>query len=271
MTVLVTGGTGLIGSRLLRRFANAGIETRALVRPGKEVPDGIEAVEGDILYPASLPAAITGVTAIVHLAALFRTRDEDAIWQVNVDGTRNLIAAAQQHASQARFIMASTGLVYGDASAHPAMETDETKPERAYPASKVAAEKALRESGLTWSILRLGFVYGDGDGHLASLPDLAPRFGWHPAQSMSLIHQRDIAGAIEFALAGAMDGSIVNITDEAPTTVYELCALMGSPIEDSAAPLPNPWSGRLDGTLARSLGFRPSIATVYQAIDLGLV
>jgi nucleoside-diphosphate-sugar epimerase len=89
--------------------------------------------------------------------------------------------------------------------------------------------------------------------------------------SLSLIHQRDIAGAIELALTGATDGHIVNITDEAPTTVFEICALMGSPLDESAEPLPNPWNGRLDGALARSLGFQPTIPTVYQAIREGLI
>jgi nucleoside-diphosphate-sugar epimerase len=271
MTILVTGGTGLVGSRLLKRFAEAGLDTRALVRQGKEVPAGVEAVEGDILDPASLVAAMDGVTAIVHLAAVLRTPNEDDIWKVNVEGTRNLIAAAKEYAPEARLIMASTGLVYGDSSAYPALETDETTPERAYPLSKVEAEKELRESGLIWSVLRFGFVYGDGDGHLASLPNLVHIFGWHPALSMSLIHQRDIAAAIELALTGAMDGRIVNITDEAPTTLYEICALMGSPLEELSSPLPNPWNGRLDGTLARSLGFQPTVPTVYQAILHGLV
>ncbi len=44
MTVLVTGGTGLVGSRLLTRFVAAGIDTRGLVRAGKELPDGVAAV-----------------------------------------------------------------------------------------------------------------------------------------------------------------------------------------------------------------------------------
>ncbi|UYY80562.1 NAD-dependent epimerase/dehydratase family protein [Arthrobacter sp. YA7-1] len=76
MTILVTGGTGLVGPRLLKRVTEAGIECRALVRPGKEPPDGVERAEGDILRPESLPAAVEGVTAVIHLAAVFRTRDD---------------------------------------------------------------------------------------------------------------------------------------------------------------------------------------------------
>lgn len=117
MTILVTGGTGLVGSRLLRRFVDAGVDCRALVRPGKEVPAGATPVEGDLLELASLKPAVEGVSAIVHLAAVFRTQNEDDIWRANLDGTKNLIAAAKAHVPQVRFVMASTGLVYdADAS-----------------------------------------------------------------------------------------------------------------------------------------------------------
>ena len=70
MRILVTGGTGLVGPRLLQRFVKGGTDCPALVRPGKELPPGVAAVEGDILSPDSLTAAVEGVSAIVHLAAL---------------------------------------------------------------------------------------------------------------------------------------------------------------------------------------------------------
>jgi UDP-glucose 4-epimerase len=125
-----------------------------------------------------------------------------------------------------------------------------------YPASKIAAENELRDSGLNWSILRLGFVYGDGDGHLASVPPIVARFKWHPAKTFSLVHQGDVAGAIELALTGAMDGHIVNICDDAPTTLYEMARLVGSPIEPSAEPLTDPWMDHGFAASASSLRFR---------------
>ena len=271
MTILVTGGTGLVGSRLLRRFTGAGIDCRALVRPGKAVPVGATPVEGDLLNADSLKQAMEGVSAIVHLAAVFRTQSEDDIWRANLDGTKNLIAAAKAHAPQARFVMASTGLVYDANASHPGLEDDATNPKLAYPASKIAAENELRNSGLRWSILRLGFVYGDGDGHLLAVPGLAARFKWHPARTFSLVHQRDVARAVNLALTGAMDGRIVNICDDAPTTLYEMASLVGSPVEPSAEPLTDPWMGRMDGSRLRSLGFQPTVPTVYQAVQQGIL
>lgn len=269
MTILVTGGTGLVGSRLLSRLVAANLECRAIVRGGKAVPLGVTAIEADLLDPASLKVALEGVSAIIHLAAVLRTPNPDDIWKANVEGTRNLLAAAKAYAPEARVIMASTGLVYSPESPYPAREKDVPEAEMAYPASKIAAEKELRESGLNWIILRFGFVYGDADGHIQSIPKLAERFKWHPASKLSMIHHRDIGTAIELALTGAMDRQIVNLTDEAPMTIYEIIRLVGAEMSPSSEPLPNPFFGHIDGSLARSLGFKPKVRTTYQAIEEG--
>jgi nucleoside-diphosphate-sugar epimerase len=271
MTILITGATGLVGPRLLSRLTAAGIECRALVRHGRDLPVGVERVEGDILNLNSLPAAVEGVAAVLHLAAVFRTRDDDLIWNVNREGTRNLISAVQQHAPQARFLMASTSNVYDDDSPHPGREDDVVNPALAYPASKIEAENLLRASGLTWAILRLPFIYGDQDGHLESLPELAAGMGWHPAQKLSVVHHADIATSFELALRGAFDRRTVNIADESPLSIYEMAQIVGYHYGSSAAPLTDPWKGQMDVTLARSLGFIPTISTIYQAARQNLL
>lgn len=269
MTILITGGTGLVGTRLVPRLVEAGIDCRVLVRAGRAAPAGVTTVEGDILDPVSLVAAVEGVDAIVHLAAVLRTPDPEQIRTVNLLGTRNLIAAAKKHASQARFIMASTGLVYNMDSPRPALERDEVAPQMPYPASKVAAEEELQKSGLNWSILRFGFVYGDADGHLQQIPHIAQLLKWHPANRLSMIHHRDIATFVRMGLSGTLDGRIVNTVDDAPMSIYELCQIIEAPMEPTPTPLVNPWWGVLDGTLSRSLGFRPKVATTWQAAEEG--
>nr|WP_231746512.1 NAD(P)-dependent oxidoreductase [Sphingobium baderi] len=235
------------------------------------MPGGVESVAGDILDPSTLAHAVTGVSAIIHLAAVLRTPEADDIWRVNLEGTRHLIDAARMHAPNVRFIMASTGLVYDADGTRPAREDDPCDPQMPYPASKVAAEALVSKSGLNWSIQRFGFVYGDADGHIAMLPRLAGMFGWHPANRLSLVHHRDIATAMVLALTGAMDGQSVNVVDDAPTSIYELTQIAGAPVEPSAEPLSKPWFGQLDGGRARQLGFKPAVRTVYQAVQEGLM
>lgn len=271
MAVLITGVTGLVGARLLPRLVDAGVDCRALVRGGKEVPAGVTPVAGDLFDPSTLRNAVEGISDIIHLAAVFRTQDTDLIWKSNLEGACNLIAAAKAHVPAARFIIASTSNVYDANGSHPGREDDPVDPKQAYPASKVAAEKELRESGLNWAVLRFPFVYGDRDGHLEELPKHATSGKWHPAKRISTIHHQDIATAIKLALAGTFDGRIINISDEAPTSIYELAELVGKTLESSSEPLENPWQLHVDASLARSLGFRPSVRTVYQAAQEKLI
>ena len=268
--ILVTGATGLIGSRLLPRLVEAGYDCFALVR-GKNVTPGVAAVEGDLFDPATLEKAVKDAKAIIHLAAVFRSPDTDLIWKSNLEGTRNLIDAATSNAPDARFIFASTSHVYDMNNPHPGREDDVLHPQHAYPASKVAAETGLRESGLNWSVLRFPFVYGDGDGHLEDLPKHVTAANFHPAMRMSTIHHRDIYIAVMMALQGIIDGRVVNIADEAPTTLYELLQLVGKPMGSSAEPLMNPWYLHADTSLARSLGFQASVRTFYQAVEENLL
>ena len=251
-SILLTGASGLVGSRLLPRLADADFDVRALVRREIDLPAKTTALRGDLNDPESLPQTLEGVEAILHFAALFRTDDEDAIWKANLDGTRNLIAAAEAHAPDARFIMASTGNVYNPDSPRPSRESDSCTPSAAYPASKLAAEGLLRESALTWSILHLPFVYVRRRRTPRDDPDA--RGTLRPAPRPHLLrgppprhHDRG-----RIAPNGAMDHQIVNITDDGPVTVYEMAELVGNPLEGSAEPLANPWSGRMDPSLLTS-------------------
>ena len=82
-----------------------------------------------------------------------------------------------------------------------------------------------------------------------------------------MIHHRDVMTAVSLALSGSMDGRIVNITDDAPVTVFEMAELAGSPLPGSSEPLDKPWAGRMDATLARELGFRPTVPTIRAAAE----
>ena len=107
MTTLVTGAAGFIGSAVVRRLLGRGRAVRALVEPGAPTAnlDGldVEQVPGNILDQAGLERAMAGCDAVYHLAAIYRlwTPDERLVYDVNVEGTKNVLYAAK-HAGVAK-------------------------------------------------------------------------------------------------------------------------------------------------------------------------
>lgn len=102
MTVLVTGGTGVVGTAVVRRLVEAGREVRGLARSEASASllagMGAAPVAGDIGDPDSLAKAVAGCEVVYHIAGLvsFCPRDPDLLYEVNVDGTRNVVRAARR-------------------------------------------------------------------------------------------------------------------------------------------------------------------------------
>jgi nucleoside-diphosphate-sugar epimerase len=263
MRILVTGATGRVGSRFVRRLVAEGDPVRALVRRGEVA--GAETIAGDLRDADDRARALDGVDAVVHLAAAFRGVPDEEARAVNHAATVALARAAGDR----RFVYASTNLVYGRGRGRPAREDDEPAPAGAYPESKWAAEQALRDLGAR--IVRLAFVYGEGDPHLAESMMWARR--WPAHQRLHLVHHADVAQGLLRALrAEAIDGRTFNVADDAPVTAAELHALNGEALADDAAerPLEDPWAGIVDtGAARRDLGWRPLYPSVYTARDAG--
>jgi nucleoside-diphosphate-sugar epimerase len=263
MSILVTGATGRVGSRFARRLVGEGEPVRVLVRGGEVA--GAEAVVGDLREAASRRRALDGVDAVIHLAAAFRRVPDAEALAVNHEAT---VALAREAGSR-RFVYASTNLVYGAGRGRPAREDDTPAPAGAYPESKAAAEATLRELGAR--IVRLAFVYGEGDPHLAESMMWARN--WPAHQRLHLVHHADVAQGLLRALrTDGIDGATFNIADDAPVTAAELHVLNGEALADDAAerPLEDPWAGIVDnGAARRALGWRPIYPSVYTARDAG--
>src|SRR5246127_4174055 len=113
MTTLVTGASGFLGSHVARELVSRGEEVRVLMRPSstnRAVGDlSLEYVTGDLRDPASLERAVAGVQYVFHVAADYRlwSRKSREIYDSNVGGTKNLLAAAKR-AGVEKFIYTST-------------------------------------------------------------------------------------------------------------------------------------------------------------------
>jgi UDP-glucose 4-epimerase len=274
MNILVTGATGKVGSRLARRLAQRGDRVRALVRDAARAEslraDGVELAVGDLLQLDSLRAAARGIDAVVHCAAFFRGATPEQAHAVNDLGTQQLAAAARS-AGGGRFIFLSTGLVYGSNGGRPAGEDDPCAPTAAYPVSKLAAERfLLAAEGLDVRVLRLPFVYGDGDPHIAeAIPMLR---GFPPSQRMSIGHHADVAQAVALLLdAPSPAHRIYNVTDDEAPALATLCAAVGAPPPDgSEAERARAFDVLLDGRRIREdLGFKPRYPRLADAVAAG--
>ena len=271
MKILVTGATGKVGSRLVAHLARRGDHVRALVRDvtrAAALPaHGVELAAGDLLDVASLARALRDVDAVVHCAAFFRGATAEEAHAVNDVGTRHLAEAARA-AGVARFVFTSTGLVHGTTGGALAAEDAPCAPTAAYPVSKLAAERFLLAlEGLDVRVLRLPFVYGDGDPHIAEAT--AFMRGFDPAQRMSLAHHADVQQAVTRVLAAPSPAHrIYHVVDDEAPTLAEVFASVGAPPPDgSNASAGRPFDALLDGRRLRDeLGFRPAYPRLADAV-----
>jgi nucleoside-diphosphate-sugar epimerase len=286
MKILVTGATGKVGSRFVPRLLAKGHDVSILVRDAAKASTlaelGAQMVIGDLFNADTLPPAVEGIDAVVHLAALFRTfTDNEGIVKTNHAGTVALANAAMA-AGVKRFVFASTGNVYSSGYQHPAKEDDPVNinDPRAYSSSKIAAEQELlslhKNTGFDVRVLRLGFVYGDKDPHIEEIVPLLKKMKRHSGSRMHMVHHLDVAQALILLLhRDGLNGEIFNVVDDAPITLYELADSVGKAadaFDPAEGPLADPFEGILDVSKLRSTtGFRPLVPSYYVARDLDIL
>ncbi len=158
--VLVTGGTGFVGTHVCRALIARGFLPRLLVRTGSEgkIPEDVRkacrVTPGDVANREAVEYAAQGTMAIVHLVGIIREFPERDITfeRLHVSATRNVVEAAR-HWEISRFVhMSALG-------ARPGGPTG-------YFDSKGRAEEYVRQSGLSWTIFRPSVIFGPGDQFL---------------------------------------------------------------------------------------------------------
>ena len=200
MKILVTGATGFLGGRIIYKLLEEEHQVVGMVRSTSNtegLPKEVEIKEADLFDIASLEDAVKGVDVVIHLAAYFNfyPSDEELMFRVNVEGTKNLMDACVGTEVE-RFIYCSTAETMGGIRYPPATEDTEMRPDFSYGESKILAEQAIREittdTELAHIILRPTGVMGEGDlyvmyevvqelynGKVFALPrDLSAQFMW---------------------------------------------------------------------------------------------
>ncbi len=169
-TVLVTGASGFVGSYVVPELVGGGHHVVALVRDDRAAAkvsarldaDQARAVSfrvGDPVTGKGLAEALAGVDAVVHLVAIPRDRDGGkSLLRVNLGGTKSMLDAADA-ARVRRFVHLGALGVADDPDLH-------------YGSSKARAEKAVRASGLDWTILKPSLLWGPRDGFFNIVADL---------------------------------------------------------------------------------------------------
>ncbi len=190
MKVLVTGGTGFIGSTLIRHLIAAKYEVRVLVRQRKDSflleNLNVEVVDGNVTYIQAVEKAVQGCSVVFNLASLyafypFWMRNPKAIYKINVAGTANMLAASLKYGVK-KFIHTSTIAIIGaKPDGSPSDETAEFEPRGAshYARSKYLAEQEVLkfcQRGLPAVILNPAIVIGERDHKPTPSGDVIVKF-----------------------------------------------------------------------------------------------
>lgn len=238
--VLVTGATGFLGRNLCPYLVERGYRVRALVRPTTEAgflaARGVEIALGDVQDPASVRAAVAGCEVVVHAAGYFRFwGPRERYWSVNVEGTRNVVQAAQA-AGVRRFVHISTVAVIGRPQPGSLIDEDHPcRPVDEYQRTKLEGERIVREAaerGLPAVILRPGAFYGPWGRYAFNrlfFEDFLRglRLQVHGGRRYTFpIFVPDLCRVIEAAFDRGRVGEIYNVADQSRThgEIYEIVA-----------------------------------------------
>ncbi len=265
MRVLVTGGTGFLGSHLVEALLEEpGTEVFALVRdPSKprwlEGVEGVRFLAGDL---AKVPRLPEGLTCVYHLAGLTKTLRPSEYYTVNRDGTANLLRALEGQAGRPRFVHLSSLAAVGPSSpGRGVREDDPPRPVSPYGQSKLEAEAEVlgRRDRFSVVLLRASAVYGPRDEDFLEFFRWIKR-GLKPVPGrrkvLSLVFVRDAVRACLLAGDPARpSGEIFNVADGRPCGWEDLGRIAAGLLGKRPIPVRLPiWSAYLASIASEGVG-----------------
>lgn len=283
MKVLVTGGSGFVGSHVVDRLHARGHEPIIFdcTRSPYHAPTAVKTVVGDIADRDAAVRAVRGCDAIIHLAAVADVNDvvSDPLRadRTNVHGTQVILEAAR-HDRIERVLYGSTVWVYGNANAEEPLDEDAslTLPSHLYTATKLAGEMYCRSYAVLYggshTILRFGIPYGPRARMAAVVPSFVARaqdgkaltIAGDGRQTRQFVYVADLADGIVAALAPVAADRVYNLVGDEETSVRQIA----DAVRHAVAPVPIVYGperpadvriGRISGArAARDLGWQPS-------------
>lgn len=209
--VLVTGGTGFLGSYIIKHLVEKGYAVRAIRRNyklpfwiNKEIFDKVEWVDGDVLDVVALEEAMEGVTTVIHSAAVvsFVKEDRKEMYKVNVEGTANVVDMMLEK-NVRRLIhissIAAIGRTARGGHVNEEKKWENSKSNTHYSISKHKAELEVWRGigeGLEAVILNPGTILGYGDwnnGSCAIFKNVYNEFKWYSSGINGFVDVEDVA------------------------------------------------------------------------------
>lgn len=210
MKVLLTGAFGNVGASALQELLQHGHHVRAFDLPtnanrkaARRFGGACEVVWGDIRRAEEVAAAVRERDVVVHLAAIIPPPSElqpELAQQVNVGGTRNIVAGIKTQPHPPRLIYASSVALFGREQIPPRVRTadDPIVATDHYTAHKLECETLIRASGLQWCILRFGAVVPVAIGDLRLV--FRAMFECPLDDRVECVHSRDAGLAVAHAV-----------------------------------------------------------------------
>jgi 2-alkyl-3-oxoalkanoate reductase len=226
MRILLTGGSGFLGSYVADQLSELGHTVRALVRTTSDTSglakvSGLELITGTVEDRASLDDAVKGMEGVVHVAGLVKARSSSEFFAVNAQGTRNLLEAAVSAGSVWRFVQVSSLAAIGPSlDGTPVDEDTPAHPVTAYGRSKREGELTVLDAAdrIPVTVIRPPMIYGPRDRETLSFFTAIKR-GTLPIlgdgrNTLSVIYGADCAAAIVAAtLADGPSGKAYFVED----------------------------------------------------------
>lgn len=258
--VCVTGGAGFIGGHLVDALLSMGAEIRVVDDLSNATlehlsglmelePDRVQFIHGSILDDDALKKAISGASAVFHLAALGSVprsiEQPQRTWSVNATGTLRVLEAARA-ARVARVVYAASSSAYGDQPELPKVETQIPRPLSPYAASKLAGEHLLSVwaqcYGLSTISLRFFNVFGPRQNADSAYAAVVAAFakallaGERPViygdgsqtRDFTFVSNAVLALLLGGASSSRLAGQVVNVGTGSRISVSDLAAMMGS-------------------------------------------